>query len=187
MNHGYLLERGWLNTLTQKKAVDKDLNPIPWLSYPAIDFIEQYIPANASIFEYGSGYSTLYFSKKFAHITSVDNDLQWHNKILSLTTGSTNCKIIFSADEQTYVDSIEGEATMKYDFILIDGRWRNKCVYKAVNYIKSKGVIMLDDVEREYYSTAVTFLKNQQFIPIPLIGMSPMSFESHHTMAFIRL
>lgn len=46
---------------------------------------------------------------------------------------------------------------------------------------------MLDDVEREYYSAAVTFLKSQQFISVPLVGLSPMSFESHHTMAFIRL
>ena len=36
---GYLQESGWLNSMEKGEAVDKEGRPIPWITYPALDFL----------------------------------------------------------------------------------------------------------------------------------------------------
>jgi len=40
----------------------------------------------------------------------------------------------------------------KFDFILIDGRARKDCLVKAYELVKDRGVVVLHDATREYYS-----------------------------------
>src|SRR5215471_14401630 len=51
----FFLESGWLESLLREKPVDKAGAPIPWYTYPAIDFIEARIGRRLRVFEYGSG------------------------------------------------------------------------------------------------------------------------------------
>ncbi|HUQ21233.1 MAG TPA: hypothetical protein VM099_16555, partial [Gemmatimonadaceae bacterium] len=39
--NGILVQYGWLKSLIGGKPVDKDGMPVPWFTYPAIDFIKQ--------------------------------------------------------------------------------------------------------------------------------------------------
>ncbi len=38
---GYLLDNGWFQSYKNKTSVDKNGNPIPWVTYPFIDFISE--------------------------------------------------------------------------------------------------------------------------------------------------
>ena len=49
----------WTDALVARKR-PLDLE-IPWFSYAAIDFLEDYLQPEMSVFEYGTGGSTLFF------------------------------------------------------------------------------------------------------------------------------
>lgn len=111
------------------------------------------------IFEYGSGYSTVYFprflinSRKGFTYTSVENNARWNQKVLKLINKydlNKSVKINFISDEDTYAN-FPSTLTYKFDLIIIDGRFRNKCMEVAKNCLSDKGSIFLHDAEREKY------------------------------------
>src|SRR5262245_56791293 len=46
------------------RAVDKDGNPLPWYTYPAIDFLRRKCFAERTVLEFGSGQSTLWWAAR---------------------------------------------------------------------------------------------------------------------------
>lgn len=50
---------------------------LPWISYPAIDFLERYLRPEMDVFEFGSGGSTVYFSSRVGSVTAVEEDAKW--------------------------------------------------------------------------------------------------------------
>lgn len=71
---GYLIQVGWFKSRKTGSPVGKDDEPIPWMTYPFIDFIEPRLNKNLIVFEFGSGNSTLFFSKRTGRVVSVDHD-----------------------------------------------------------------------------------------------------------------
>jgi hypothetical protein len=57
--------------------VDASGDPLPWITYPAIDFLSQFDFSEASVFEWGSGFSTLWWSKRCKQIASVESNSPW--------------------------------------------------------------------------------------------------------------
>lgn len=183
--HGYLHRRGWFNSLIEKKVIDKSSTPIPWLSYPSIDFLREFLLSNATIFEYGSGYSTAFYCKYYHFVAAVEHDPNWHQLIQKQLEQYKNYEYYFSEESSEYINTIE-RAKRLFDCIIIDGKWRNDCLIKATTFLKPGGVIVLDDAERTEYKLSIEYVKNLGFLAIPFIGMSALSFDDHNTMIFIK-
>ena len=56
LQHGFLFQYGWLKSWWRGRPVDAAGKPLPWLTYPAIDFISQFDFSDAIVFEWGSGF-----------------------------------------------------------------------------------------------------------------------------------
>ena len=48
-------------TIDEKVCVDRDGNPLPWYTYPAIEYLSQFDYGEKTIFEFGCGYSSLFW------------------------------------------------------------------------------------------------------------------------------
>ena len=59
----YLVKLGWYKSFEAQKPVDANGNPEFWLNYSFISFLEKKLSKDLEIFEYGSGHSTIKFSK----------------------------------------------------------------------------------------------------------------------------
>jgi hypothetical protein len=53
---------------------------MPWFSYPAIIFLESVIQPHWKVFEYGSGYSTIFWNRKCEKTVSVEHNEKWFNQ-----------------------------------------------------------------------------------------------------------
>ena len=62
----------------ENAIVDSDGEPIPWYTYPAVAFLNEYDLSGERVFEYGSRYSTLYYAKKVQSIKTVESDEKWY-------------------------------------------------------------------------------------------------------------
>ena len=182
---GYLAEIGWMEAYRARVPLDQNNQPLPWFTYSFIDFMEPRLSRSLHVFEYGSGYSTRYFSKRVASVTSAEHDREW--LAAGMKVKADNVTLVH------YEDVIDGDycraATLqnkKFDVILIDGFDRNNCCKHAVNGLSEQGVIIFDDTELEKFQEGVTYLKNAGFKMLPFSGISPGLFYRRETSVFYR-
>ena len=57
----FLVKTGFLRSCAEGHPCRKDGTPLPWKNYAIIRFLEERLKPSLSMFEYGSGYSTLFF------------------------------------------------------------------------------------------------------------------------------
>jgi hypothetical protein len=182
---GYLDTIGWFKAFDSQQAVDGKGLPIPWVTYSFIDFIKPRLTKDLTIFEYGSGNSTLFYAKNVRRVVSVEHDEAWFHKIVKEKAENAEmifCKLDTDGDYSKKAASL-GE---KFDIIIVDGRDRVNCCKYGVDALTEKGVIVLDDSERESYHGARVFLLQQGFKELSFSGISPGLFYEKATSVFYK-
>ncbi|WP_028297188.1 class I SAM-dependent methyltransferase [Olivibacter sitiensis] len=180
---GYLAEIGWIEAYDKKKPIDIEGKPLPWLTYSAIDFLDERLNAQMSLFEYGSGSSTRYFASKVQHVTSVEHDQQWFEQVSKDLPKNVDLTFQIIDTDGKYCRTCLGGT---YDIILIDGRDRNNCCKQAIQSLNAGGVIIFDDTERTKYNESTTFLNENGFRKLSFSGISPGFFYRKETSVFYR-
>lgn len=182
---GYLSTIGWFNAFDTKQAVDENGHPLPWVTYSFIDFIKGRLHSELSIFEFGSGNSTLFYAKNVKKVVSVEHDKAWYNHILA--NKAPNAEMIFEKMEKDG-DYCRKAAARGEEFhiIIVDGRDRINCCKNSIQALASNGVIVLDDSERQFYQPARQFLMEKGFKELPFSGISPGLFYNKCTSVFYK-
>jgi len=162
------------------QSVNCKNQPIPWFSYPAIEFLNHLDLRKRKIFEYGSGNSTLYWIKKCAFVFSVESNNKWFNTI-NEKINSKKAKIILETKRNKYINSIDIQTT-PYDIIVIDGIERYKCTKKAVTKLSKSGFIILDN--SDWFPKTCTWLRKKKFIQIDFSGFGPINPYTSQTSIF---
>lgn len=182
---GYLTDVGWFKAFDSRQAVDGQGNPIPWVTYSFIDFIQNRLHSQLAVFEYGSGNSTLFYAKKVKRVVSVEHDESWYRKLSGKKI--ENAQLIFCRLDMGGLYSKKAASlNEKFDVIIVDGRDRVNCCIHAINALTEHGVIVLDDSEREVYEDARLFLAEKGFKEIPFSGISPGLFYEKCTSVFYK-
>lgn len=129
---------------------------MPWFSWSAIDFLEGALKSDHSVFEFGSGGSTRFFSERVDNVTSVEDDFHYFelvNKAIEQSR-SLNVKYRFADSATTpYAETDFVQALDRiYDVIVIDGSefWPQKivrpiCFERAEQFVAEGGMIVVDD------------------------------------------
>ncbi len=115
-------------------CVDKNGNKIAWYTYPAIEYIDNIDFSQKSIFEFGSGNSSIYWSNKAKDVTSIEHDKLWYEKVKS--SFNANQTLLYKENNEEYENSIL-TTDKKFDVIIIDGIRRYECAKSVIEYISS--------------------------------------------------
>lgn len=168
----YLVDTGWINSFKKNAPVDKNNNPIPWLTYPFIDFITPRLNKQMVIFEFGSGNSTLFYAKRVNHVYSAEHNLDWYNKLKPIIP--ENVHLYYKElNENSDYSLCALEADASFDIIIVDGEDRNNCIINSLAVLKKNGVIILDDSEREEYKRSIEHLRTRNYKRLDFWGISP--------------
>ncbi|GIV43175.1 MAG: hypothetical protein KatS3mg035_0298 [Bacteroidia bacterium] len=163
-----LIENGWHQSFIKKKSIDKQGNPIPWLTYSFLDFIQPRLQKSFVMFEYGCGNSTLWFAKYVQHIDSVEHEKNWYEQIQPQLP--SNAQLYFKDLNSEDYEKCILTTPHFYDIILIDGRKRWESAQNSIQKLKENGVIILDNSER--YPEIFKFLQSQGFKEISFTGLA---------------
>jgi hypothetical protein len=178
-------ERGWFRTIQTGRSEDVDGSPLPWFSYPAIDFLAPRVAATASVFEYGAGNGTLWWAARVQRVVAVEHDIGWYERLLPVAP--RNVKLIYidldDGDRYMQAPATTGE---RFDVVVIDGRKRVECAREAVQALKPDGVIIWDDMVRERYREGANQLHSKGFKSICFGGLGPGGVVDHGTTVFYR-
>ncbi len=183
----WLVERGFrLDNLEQG---------LPLMPFSATKYLEKFLKPEMSVFEWGSGGSTLFFAIRAGSIVTVEHDSSWYRKVSGKVAGlgMKNVELKFvppepvepggialigsdrsKGDFSTYCQFIRKYDTSKpFDIVVVDGRARNDCVKEAVPYVAPGGVIILDDSERVSYRRALQYLGGLGWKRSDFTGLKP--------------
>ena len=165
----------------------------PWTSQASIRTFEKILSKDMIGFEYGSGNSTLFFSKHLKHLTSVEHNEVWFKIVntklkarqiknvdyhfVPAKTEITNTTYTFYKDYRLtendftirkeyhdYFSFVKKYPDNHFDFIMVDGRARVECCLHAIPKLKAGGFFVLDNSDRARYKPVFSVLANWKSI-----------------------
>ena len=174
-------------SMDENICADKDGNPLPWYTYPAIEYLTQFDYSNKTIFEFGCGYSSLFWARRAKAVTSVEDNKEWFQKWQDDQRFS-DVNLLFYPEGAKYYQSIL-EDNAQYDVIVIDGKFRAQCAQCAIKALQKGGMIILDDSDRvntsQEYIDAIQTLKNAGLIQVDFYGFCPLNNYTKTTSLFL--
>jgi predicted O-methyltransferase YrrM len=116
---------------------------MPWFTLPTLEWLKSIDISQWKVFEYGAGYSTVWFRLNCKEVISIDSNEAWAQAMLAW----------FEDDKTKYIHSIANEKTYGelYDLIVVDGSWREECVNYCLDFLKPGGYLIIDNFGQEDY------------------------------------
>ena len=136
----------------------QEIKARPVLTVTAAILLKE-IARGKSVFEFGSGGSTLWFSKFVEKLISVEDDREWYEAMTAVLTGHTNVDLRF-AETEVLPDAIIG--TGPYDVVFVDCMTQNerkRSIVVGSQYVKPKGWLVADDYNFPLTKKAIDSLR----------------------------
>src|ERR687884_2028950 len=109
-----LADHRYFASVRDGKYQDNEGHYVPWFTFPAIEAIKNWDLSDKRVFEYGSGYSTLFWAARAKEVTSVEHSPEWHAKVAALAPA--NARVILAPitqREDEYHPTIETRGQFK--------------------------------------------------------------------------
>jgi hypothetical protein len=180
----FFASSGMLNSIQKGRPVNAEDEPIPWFTYPAIDFLDSVVQPEWSVFEYGSGNSTMWWAKRVRQIISVEDDAAWYAEVIQQTPA--NSELQLRVGEAIYADAIKAYPDASFDVIVIDGSHRNACALAASSKVSPNGVIIFDNADGPEFDAGQQHLLDCGFYRLDFWGPIPSYLYKNCTSVFFR-
>lgn len=170
---------GFVDAVETGKPIDKDGEELPLYTYPAIEYLSQFDFSGKRIFEFGAGGSTIFWMKRAQEVISVENNLEWIDKLSSRL--SDNAKIL--AAEGTDFPRKISELDGVFDVIVVDSAgFRYDCAVEAIEKLATGGIIILDNSDWHFNTAAM--LKDSGLLQVDMTGFKPCYSHTSTTSIF---
>lgn len=175
LNEGFGNKKSFL----AKKSINASGEPIPWFTYPSIEYLSQLDLREKSILEWGVGNSTIFFSKRSKEIISIEHNKDWFDLITPQLPINSKGYLVSETEYAKYPLLLKEE----FDIIIVDGIDRFECLQTSIKVLKSDGFIIFDNSDRnpEYCE----FLRKQNLIQIDFHGFGPIVNFTTTTSIFL--
>ncbi len=137
----------------------------PWFTQQTNRILSNWLRATDVGLEWGSGRSTIWFAKRVAHLTSVEHDPVWYEKVTKALEDAniTNTEIYLcdslkheEIENSPYVKMADSFDDDSLDFVVVDGVFRSECALKVLKKIKPGKLLIIDNIDRYLPSTSRT-------------------------------
>ncbi len=146
----------------------------PWWTFESADLVAAHLAERpgARVFEWGSGASTAWLSRRAGEVVAVEHDAEWADQVRPLTGPGARVLTVPPApaspastarsrkpgfedlDFGAYVAAVDDQDGV-FDLVVIDGRAREACLARAVRHLAEDGLIVFDNVDRRRYRDAI--------------------------------
>ena len=169
-------EYGFLESSKKNIPVNDKNEIMPMYTYPCYEWLNSIDWNGSKVFEYGTGYSTIWWQNKNVDYHAVEDNKQWHDMIEDKTN------IEYKPGHHKYIESIY-KYDFKFDVIVIDGVVRFDCIKPALEKIKDDGIIIFDNTD--WHKNSKEELDRSDLIPIHFHGFKPLHVDSETTSCYV--
>jgi hypothetical protein len=163
-------EYGYFRSVVTETCADAHGRPIPWYTYPAIEYLSQLDFRDKRVFEYGSGQSTSFWASESGTVCSVEHNEEWYEKVRA--TVPLGCTVLLRANPDEYCRAID-EFPQPFDVIVVDGplRGRLECAARAIERLAPGGIIILDN--SNWLPRTASLLRKEEYLQVDFSGFGP--------------
>lgn len=147
--------------------------PTPWWPYALTQFLDQLVSPQATILEFGSGASTLWWGERGNPVTAIENNAEWGTWVAKeAERHSYNVELHLVDDFQKPLPLKLSQT--KYELISIDNDGdRGHSIAEGLQYLEQGGWLVLDNSDRLEYHTDIAFLEHHGFSRLDFHGLGP--------------
>jgi len=149
--------------------MDWDGSPIPWYTYPFVDFLADLNTKDWKVLEFGSGQSTLYWAARSASVLSYENSVKWLEKMRKKSPDNVELRLF--EGEQT-LDELPA-LDFQPDLIVVDGWKRGACARRSIEQFGLKPLYILEN--SDWFPEAAAAMRQAGFIEIRFKGFGPIN------------
>jgi SAM-dependent methyltransferase len=180
-----LATNGWMRSRDEQRCVDAAGEPIPWLTYPAIAFLARRVRADMTVFEYGSGASTLWWAARVRQVVAVEHDARWVADLTSRLPPNATVVHVEEEPSGAYARNVLAHG-VSFDVVVVDGRDRVRCVPNALRALTPGGVVVFDNSDRAEYEAGYRALHDAGFRKVEFVGLAPLIGADSETAIYYR-
>lgn len=175
------VKRALWQTIRTGLPMDGQGQPVPWITFPALDYLSQLDFSQANVLEYGGGQSSLWWSARANTVTTVEAREQWAQMIRD--KAPENLRLIGPVEGPAYVETpLKDERT--FDVLVIDGLLRPECAKAALPFLAAHGLLILDN--SDWYAPLCACLRSQGMMQVDFHGFGPVNSYTWCTSIFTR-
>lgn len=189
---------------------------LPWMTFAACEFLRGWLRNEMSVFEWGSGGSTIFFAKHAGRVTAIEHEEAWAARVREAITGrgignahlehlppepdaaaanwdvadpsvfASSGEVFRGKSFQRYVTFIDQFPDAAFDLVVVDGRVRPSCIRHGMAKTKPGGFLLLDNAERAHYARAKALLDAAGWELHDFTGPGPYCRQFWQTLAWRR-
>ncbi|MBY0432372.1 MAG: class I SAM-dependent methyltransferase [Rhodospirillales bacterium] len=174
-------QRGYARSVATRRPVAADDTPLPWFSYPAIDYLEGIDLSQCDLFEFGCGNSTLYWARRCRSVTGVEADRGWYDTLAGALPANAALHLAEDAEAYRQAVAVSGR---RWDVIVIDGDMGTRLTLAeaALPWLAEDGFIILDNADCHQGAAAV--LRGAGLLQVDMNGFAPVNAFEQCTSFF---
>lgn len=117
----------------------------PWIPFEAARRLEGLLGSDSRVWEIGAGFSTLWLADRVGHLTSIEADQEWYDRLANMICNenirNVDLKYRWKAEEMSEIEAHD------LDLVYIDGGPRDTCLLNAPSHVRSGGIIYCDNTD----------------------------------------
>lgn len=171
---------GHLSSRKMRLPVSSANEPLPWYTYPAIEYLSQLDFSGKDLFEFGSGNGSKFWAARANSVTSVEHNPEWYAKVKK--EQGSNQTVLLHEDLEKYAASV-GTFHRKFDVIVVDGENRFQCAKNSIAQLAPGGIVILDN--SDWHPRTARLLREAGFIEVDFTGFGPVNDYTWTTSLFL--
>lgn len=176
-----MFQRAQWQSIQTGLPVDAKGRPIPWLTYPALDYLSQLDFSRARVLEYGGGQSSLWWAERAESVTTVEGEGEW--AVTLRRCAPANLTVIGPVVAPAYAQAPLGSG-QTYHVIIIDGLMRMESTKASLPFLVDGGLLVLDNAD--WHPQICSWLRAQGLVQIDFHGFGPVNDYTWCTSLFMR-
>jgi hypothetical protein len=198
---GALRKLGWFRSVREKRSVDAIRRlPLPWLSYPAIEFIGERLDqlagalSNMAVAARQPWFAQRCKAGVFGRAPRgvARRDLRsGFRPTRGSSSSRSGCAVDYlnvaftkTSSRNEYSDSIL--SSPRPDVVVIDGIFRNACAAAACEAVSESGVLIYDNTDFPETQEGIAYLRSRGWRQLRFVGMSPIFDKLSETSVFYK-
>jgi hypothetical protein len=140
----------WRSSL-RARALSSHGQPLPWYTYPCIDFLAGRRNRVHSVLEFGAGQSTLWWAAGGANVVAFEADREWFDYLRRVIPSSVDLRFTTMASAEDCLRDVRAQLAasnqQQFDVVVVDGLYRTELAEIAPELRTPGGIIVFDDAE----------------------------------------
>lgn len=183
-------EYNQLESIKKWSCINKEGNPIPWYTYPAIEYLSNLDFSDKTVLEWGGGNSSLFWAKRCKKLVTIESNPEWFKMIKK--NQAQNQDLYFKQNatpEVSHSEFAHFPLTLdtNFDVFILDGEDRQVCSNIALEIIRlhnnQNALIIFDN--SDWYQNTCKILRDASLIQVDFHGFAPINAYTHTTSIFL--